>query len=62
MEVQLSVTSAVYVHRDPDLVRIQFNDGTQSSIYLNDGSPHGGTHALLEEWIAAGNSIEEPQF
>jgi len=61
MEVQLAVTSATYVRRDPDLVKITFNDETQFSIYLNDGSPRTYAHDLLDQWTAAGNSIEEPQ-
>ncbi len=60
MNSKLSVTSAVYSRRNPDLVALQLNDGTRTSIYLNDGSPRLQAHDLLDAWLDAGNEIADP--
>jgi hypothetical protein len=59
METQLSVQSATYARHHPDLVELVFNDGSKTSIYLNDGSPGSIAHDLLDEWIAKGNVISD---
>lgn len=61
METIISVSSATYTRRGPDLVSLVFSDNTMISIYLNDGSPRIYAHDLLDEWLAAGNSIAEPE-
>jgi hypothetical protein len=60
METTISVASATYTRRSPDLVSLVFSDNTMTSIYLNDGSPRLYAHDLLDEWIAAGNTIADP--
>lgn len=60
METPLIILTAVYARRDPDLVTLRFNDGTQAGLYLEDGSPRTMAHDLLDEWIAEGNTIADP--
>ena len=38
-------------------VHLVLNDGTEASIYLEDGSPRNLLHDLLDTWIAADNTI-----
>ena len=59
METQLSVVSASYTRRNPDLVGLVFNDNSRTAIYLNDGSPRSIAHDMLDAWLAKGNQIAE---
>ncbi len=60
METPFVVTAATFIRRDPDFVDLLFNDGTGTSIYLNDGSPRLQAHDLLDAWLDAGNEIADP--
>lgn len=60
MQNQLTVEAAVYSNKAIGLVALTFNDGTHTSIYLNDGSPRLLAHDLLDAWLAEGNEIAEP--
>lgn len=59
METQLLVQSAVYAMRNPDLVALTLNDGSETRVYLNDGSPRSLAHDMLDAWLAKGNQIAE---
>ena len=53
----MEITNADFVQRDPDLVRLTFDDNTQASIYLDDGSPRIYAHDLYEDWVNSGNAV-----
>jgi hypothetical protein len=58
MNIPLAIASATAASGSYGaLVRLVLNDGTEASIYLEDGSPRNLLHDLLDTWIAAGNTI-----
>lgn len=58
MAIPLAVQSAQYEKScGGHFVRLTLNDGTTSSVYLEDGSPPNQLHDMLDAWIAAGNQI-----
>jgi hypothetical protein len=57
METSLAIISAVATPGNPALIHLTFNDGTEFSVYQNDGSPRGYAHELLDAWLEAGNEI-----
>lgn len=58
MNSPLTVESAQYRQSaGGPFVHLTLSDGTEASIYLQDGSPRIMLHDLLDAWIAAGNVI-----
>lgn len=56
-QIKLAVEAAIYANEANGLVALTFNDGTHTSIYLNDGSPRLLAHDLLDAWLEDGNTI-----
>lgn len=60
MKNELAIASASYASgAAPILVRLVLSDSTEAAIYLDDGSPRGKLHDLLDAWLAEGNEITE---
>lgn len=60
MASSLAVVSATNVpSAGGTFVRLVLNDSTQAAIYLDDGSPRGLMHELLDAWLAEGNEIAQ---
>jgi hypothetical protein len=55
---ELSIKSACFAHESSGLVKLVLSDNTETSIYLNDGSPKSICHDMLEKWMNSGNAIE----
>lgn len=58
MRPPITVTEAI---RDGLLIRLTFSDNTKSAIYPEGMLPRCYSHDLLDDWLAEGNEIKEPE-